>query len=80
MENQISSNVNVSADFKDGKLEVKAEIGMVEYAEKAAAWIKSRRPGGIEDPIADGFVALVKQLADEEAAGGGDQAAVKAPQ
>lgn len=66
MENQISSNVKVSGEFENGKLVITAEVGMVAYAEKIAAWVKSRRPGGIEDPIADGFVALVKQLSEDE--------------
>lgn len=65
METEIGSNVKVSSEFEGGKLVLKAEVGVVEFAEKAAAWIKARRPGGIEDPIADGFVALVKQIAEE---------------
>lgn len=73
METQLGSNVKVSADFDKGDLVLKAEgkVGVVQAAEKLAEWVKSRRPGGVEDPIADGFVALIKQIAGEEPSEGG---------
>lgn len=66
METNLGTNIKVAAEFEKGDLVVTTKIGMVEYAEKAVDWVKSRRPGGIEDPVADGFLALIKQIAGEE--------------